>query len=555
MLLPYSANDEVACPSHMRMIYQLWHLLADSAARIPDDIAVSSGGESLTYVELDDRSSRLAELLAASGVERGTRVGFMLPKTPASIVTIFGILKAGGVYVPIDAASPAARVAYIVRDCGIRHLVTLARHARAVGDAMGPGAAQEFDLLLLADAEAPTDESTAAGLPPCTRPWSDVAVQQPRHMPREGPGAGCESDLAYILYTSGSTGVPKGVMITHQASLTFVDWAHERFAVTDHDVVSSHAPLHFDLSIFDIFASVKAGARIAIVPDRLATFPVKLAQFIRDERVSIWYSVPSALTLMLERGNFAAHEYPDLRVILFAGEVFPIKFLHAMMRATSATLFNLYGPTETNVCTYYAVQPSDLERTAPVPIGVAIANYDVFAVNERGERLRAGEEKGELWARGPGLMSGYWGDREKTERTLRSNPFNAHLPNDRVFATGDIVSIDDAGDFLYHGRGDNMVKSRGYRIELGEIETALYRHPSVREAAVLPVPDPMLTNRLRALVALDEAGGVTVEELRAFCRGQLPAYMVPDSIELRESLPKTSTGKVDRQALAGEGRA
>ena len=535
------------------MIYQLWHLLADNAARIPDAVAVSSASETLTYAELDDQSSCLAALLVASGVERGTRVGFMLPKTATSIVTIFGILKAGGVYVPIDAASPAARIAYIVRDCGIRRLVTLARHARALTDAMGPTAVQELDLVLLADAEQTPDDPVSASLAAIARPWSDVARQPALRMIREGEGAGCESDLAYILYTSGSTGVPKGVMITHQASLTFIDWAHERFAVTERDVVSSHAPMHFDLSIFDIFAAVKAGARIALVPDRLSTFPVKLAQFIRDERISIWYSVPSALTLMLERGNFAAHPYPDLRVILFAGEVFPIKFLHALMGATSASLYNLYGPTETNVCTYYAVQPSDLERSAPVPIGVAIANYDVFAVNERGERIVAQGEKGELWARGPGLMSGYWGDREKTERTLRQNPFNPHLANDRIFATGDIVSLDDAGDFLYHGRRDNMVKSRGYRIELGEIEAALYRHPRVREAVVLPVPDAMLTNRLRALVALDESGAVSIDDLREFCRSQLPAYMVPDSLEFRESLPKTSTGKVDRQALAADG--
>jgi len=341
-------------------------------------------------------------------------------------------------------------------------------------------------------------------------------------------------------------------MITHQASLTFVNWAHDRFAVTHEDVVSSHAPLHFDLSIFDIFAAMKAGARIVLVPERLSTFPVRLAEFIRDERISIWYSVPSALTLMLERGNFADHEFPALRVILFAGEVFPIKFLQALMRATSAKLANLYGPTETNVCTYYEVRPSDLERTTPVPIGVPILNYDVFAVNDEGEKIRRPGERGELWGRGPGLMSGYWGDTEKTDRTLRPNPFAPHLPNDRIFATGDIVSLDDDGNFLYHGRRDNMVKSRGYRIELGEIEATLYRHPQVREAVVIPVPDPLLTNRLRAMVVLQQEGAASVDDLREFCRNELPRYMVPDALELRGQLPKTSTGKIDRQALASE---
>ena len=528
------------------MNYQLWHLLSNSAARQPDAVAVSAPGESLTYAELDAQSARLASLLTEAGVRRGTRVGFMLPKTVASIVTIFGILKAGGVYVPIDPASPKGRLAYIVRNCGIRHLITRLEHATALAEGLGDTAREEMDLVLVTDDAG--DGAIAAPLDAVVRRWSEAN----RYAPRPHDVGGCETDLAYILYTSGSTGVPKGVMITHRASLTFVNWAHERFGVMDGDVVSSHAPLHFDLSIFDIFAAVKAGARIVLVPDRLSTFPVKLAQFMRDERISIWYSVPSALTLMLERGNFAAHAYPDLRIILFAGEVFPIKFLHALMRATRAELFNLYGPTETNVCTYYEVRPADLERTTPVPIGVPIANYDVFAVDDDGVRIMSGGARGELWGRGPGLMSGYWGDVEKTGRTLRPNPFLPHVSNDRIFATGDIVSIDDVGEFIYHGRRDNMVKSRGYRIELGEIEAALYRHPRVREAAVIPVPDPMLTNRLRAVVALDEAGSTSVEELRAFCRDELPRYMVPDSIELRDHLPKTSTEKIDRQALAAE---
>ena len=530
------------------MNYQLWQLLRNSAVRSPHAVAVSTPGESLTYAALDDQSARLASLLADAGVVRGARVGFMLPKSIAAIVTMFGILKAGGVYVPIDPASPRRRLAHIIRDCGIRHLVTRIEHAATLVEGLGDTARDELDLVLMTDDESV--EATSGLLAPAVRRWSEVG----RYAPCVDDAGGCETDLAYILYTSGSTGVPKGVMITHRASLVFINWTRERFAVSSHDVVSSHAPLHFDLSIFDIFASIGAGARIALVPDRLSTFPVKLAQFIRDERISIWYSVPSALSLMLERGSFAAHAYPDLRVILFAGEVFPIKYLQDLMRATQAGLYNLYGPTETNVCTYYAVRPSDLGRTTPVPIGVPIANYDVFAVNDQGERIVRGGAKGELWGRGPGLMSGYWGDAEKTARTLRPNPFLPHLPNDRIFATGDIVSIDDDGNFLYHGRIDNMVKSRGYRIELGEIEAALYRHPRVREAAVIPIPDPMLTNRLHAVVALDAAGSATAEELRAFCRDQLPRYMVPDSIELRDRLPKTSTEKIDRQALAAEHR-
>jgi amino acid adenylation domain-containing protein len=530
------------------MVYQLWHFLRESAARRPDAVAVQGPDGSLTYAQLDERSGRLAALLAEAGVVPGTRVGFMLPKSVAAVVTIFGVLKAGGVYVPIDTASPRGRLGYIVRNCGIRHLVTRPEHAATVAQALADPPGDALALLLLADADAAAEPSVPTPPAQSVKRWRELDA----YPPHPGIEGGCDSDLAYILYTSGSTGAPKGVMITHRASLTFVDWARERFGVSERDVVSSHAPLHFDLSIFDIFASVSAGARIVLVPDRLSTFPVKLAQFIRDERITIWYSVPSALTLMLERGNFAAHEYPALRVVLFAGEVFPIKFLQALMRATRAELFNLYGPTETNVCTYYAVRPSDLDRPDPVPIGVPIANYDVFAVDQAGARVTAVGVTGELWARGLLLVSPVAGHEPGTARTLRPNPLLPHLPNDRIFATGDIVSLDRDGSFVYHGRRDNMVKSRGYRIELGEVEAALYRHPKVRETAVLAVADPTLTNRLRAVVALDGEGGVSVEELKEFCRQELPRYMVPDSIELRERLPKTSTGKIDRQALAAE---
>lgn len=523
--------------------FLLDQLLRDSVASHAAAVAVYGPGGSLTYAELDDRSARLATLLTTMGVRRGTRVGFMLPKSVESVVTIFAVLRAGGVYVPIDAASPTGRAGYIVRDCGIRHLVTRGETAAALAaDTERP--LRDLELLLAVD-----DADALAGSPvpaAALKSWRSIDECAPLAARTDG----CDTDLAYILYTSGSTGVPKGVMITHRASLTFVDWTRDRFAVTSDDVLSSHAPLHFDLSIFDIFAAIGAGARIALVPERLSTFPVKLAEFIRDERISIWYSVPSALTLMLERGQFASHTYPALRVVLFAGEVFPVKFLHQLMRATSARLYNLYGPTETNVCTYYEVRPSDLARTTPVPIGVPIANYDVFAVDETGARITAAGVEGELWGRGPGLMSGYWGDAERTARVLRPNPFLPELSHDLIFATGDIVSLDADGNFLYHGRRDNMVKSRGYRIELGEIEAALYRHPQIREAAVLALPDPMLTNRLRAIVAVDAPADLTVEALREFCRAQLPRYMIPDLIEIRDALPKTSTGKIDRQALA-----
>lgn len=524
------------------MLWQLWQVLSESAARRPDGDAVRQGDQRLSYRELDDASSRLAATLVAHGLAPGDRVGLFFPKSLASYVTIFGILKAGGVYVPIDPASPPGRLGYIVRNCGIRHLVTAADRVAGIDEALDGSPPHPLDLLCVVDGGT-AYASRAARV---VRAWSDALTAAPAR-----PHDGVETDLAYVLYTSGSTGAPKGVMISHRAALTFVEWAHDEFAVSARDLVSNHAPLHFDLSVFDIFATIMGGGTIVPVPDRLSTFPVRLAEFIREQRISIWYSVPSALTLMLQRGNFAAAPYPDLRVLLFAGEVFPIKYLHQLRRAVTARLYNLYGPTETNVCTYYEVTERDLERQTPVPIGRAIRNYDVRVVDEAGLPVPAGSE-GELFARGPGLMSGYWGDVEKTARALRPNLLRPYITGDRVMATGDRVVMSAAGDLEYVGRRDNMVKSRGYRVELGEIEAALYRHPLVREAAVVAVPDDLLTSRLRAFVVSSDGAAPTESELQEFCRHHVPRYMVPETIAVRAELPRTSTGKVDRRVLAAE---
>jgi acyl-coenzyme A synthetase/AMP-(fatty) acid ligase len=301
------------------------------------------------------------------------------------------------------------------------------------------------------------------------------------------------------------------------------------------------------LSIFDIFTTIKAGGTVVLVPERMSTFPVTMSQLIRDQKITVWYSVPSALILMLVHGNFTKYTYPGLRLILFAGEVFPIKYLRALRESTTARLFNLYGPTETNVCTFYEVTDLPPEQTTPVPIGRAIANYDVFAVRDDGELIKPGEV-GELYARGPGLMSGYWGDPEKTDRVLVPNRFQTGF-QERICRTGDLVSLDGDGNYLYLGRRDHMVKSRGYRIELGEIETALYTHPKIREAAVVAIPDEEVTNRLKAFVVADEKGVPTAQEIQRHCQERIPKYMVPEMIEFRDFLPKTSTGKIDRQSL------
>jgi len=517
------------------VIYLLHHLLTETADKFPDKTAVVCKDDKITYEELDRRSGKLASALIADGLQAGDRVGLFLTKSIDSLIGIFATLKAGGVYVPIDPLAPAKRAAYIIDNCGIKHLMTSADKADRLWSELINDLAHVY---LVGTDTAPDmpETETVIVLSKHIEAYTPVALPVPR----------ISTDLAYILYTSGSTGQPKGVMISHQAALTFIDWAFEEFQVVTEDVVANHAPLHFDLSVFDIYVTIKAGGRLVLVTQQYSTFPVMLTKLISEEKITIWYSVPSALILMLNKGGFAKYEYSNLRLILFAGEVFPIKYLRELRGMVQSRLCNLYGPTETNVCTFYDASVLEDDRVVPVPIGKAITNYDLIALKKDGSPA-APDEEGELCARGPGLMSGYWGDEEKTNHLLIRNPLQNNF-EEKIYRTGDLVTRDNDDNYIYVSRIDNMVKSRGYRIELGEVESVIYTHPNVAEAVVIAIPDEEISNRIIAFVA-SECEDLDAGEVLEYCGERLPKYMIPESLEVRKSLPKTSTGKVDRNQL------
>ena len=527
------------------MGYLLHQLLRDSAARHAAKEAVRMGGAALTFAELERRTNQLARSLRRLGVQRGDRVGIFVPKSFASVVSVFAVMKAGGVYVPLDPGAPAARLTYILRDCGIKVLLSSPRSGGRLREVLEGDS--PLQAVVFADEGAECTVDLPQSVP--TIPWSAVAEEPVTEL---APVGTIDADLAYILYTSGSTGVPKGVMIAHRTIATFVDWSCDHFSVTSDDRVTSYAPLHFDLSTFDLFVTVKAGGTIVLVGEHLAALPDQLAALLQDEKVTITYLVPSILSFMVRYGRLPERDLSALRLILFAGEVFPIKYLRQLMGAIPHPQYhNLYGPTETNVCTSYRVTSDDVapDRTQPVPIGEACANSEVFALDDRGERVTGPGVEGELWARGACVAQGYWGDPEKTAKGFVQNPLNTAF-QDIAYRTGDIVTLaPDRRNWLFVGRRDHMIKSRGYRIELGEIESALYRHEQVKEAAVVAIPDDILGSRLRAFVVLTDQAGVTPKQLMAFCSQHLPKYMIPEAVELCAVLPKTSSGKIDRPAL------
>ena len=361
-----------------------------------------------------------------------------------------------------------------------------------------------------------------------------------------------DSDLAYILFTSGSTGNPKGVMISHLNSLTFVNSAHDFFQIKKEDKLSNCSPLHFDLSVFDIFVAFKAGATVVLLPENTTVFPTKVAEFIEKTKISVWNSVPSALSLLAVHTQLDNYNFSSLRLVLFAGEVFPIKYLRKLKESVPTAIFyNIYGQTEANSSTYYRVEQTPPDDTRPIPIGRSFQNFDVFALDENGRKITKPGEKGELYVRGSSVALGYWGDVEKTEKCFVKNPLNPNL-NEKIYKTGDLVTLDSHRNYIFLGRKDHMIKSRGYRIETGEIEATILNHPHVKNAVVIPIPDELIGNRIDAILVPFNPNNLRKEDIIKYCSERLPKYMIPEIIEFRQSLPKTSSGKTDRKKLIEE---
>ena len=495
------------------------------AERSPDAIAVEDErGNRLTYRQLDDLAYCTAVRLRDMGVVHGDRVGICMPKSIHSLICVLGILKARAAYVPVDYSAPAERNRFIFSNCQTRVICTDEPRAKALatgGNAPAP--------LLIFPGSA-TDGVGAAWLK------DNQAKLNTEPVPAD--------DLAYILYTSGSTGVPKGVMHTQASALSFVTWAIETFQPTETDRFSSHAPFHFDLSILDIYVPLSVGATLVLVGEELGKDPVRLAPFIAEKKLTVWYSAPSILALMAQYGKLDSLDDSALRYVLFAGEVFPVKHLRTLRRLwPGKNFYNLYGPTETNVCTFHRIPDLiDDERTEPFPIGAVCGNCrdrvldaDMQAVPPGGEGILY------IHASGP-VMSGYWQQPE-----MNAKVFHVDAQGERWYRTGDVVRREANGDYIFLGRRDRMVKRRGYRIELGEIEAALYRNPQIKEAAVVAKGNDEGVTITACVVG--SGAKLSIVAMKQFSATHLPVYMIPDRFVFLEALPRTSTDKVDYQAL------
>ncbi len=496
------------------------HWVSAQAERRPEATALVMDGVRMSYGELDAASNRLARTLRTAGCERGDRVCLLLPKSPTAIVSLLGVLKADAVYVPVDASSPAPRVAKIVGSAEPRVILAAGRAATLLDDLLRDSALRASVRVGWMERAAP------AGLP-CEPAFSLAEVESAPAGPIDWRNA--PSDPAHILFTSGSTGMPKGVVITHANVTCFIEWAVRHFGLGPLDRTSGHAPLHFDLSTFDVFGSFAAGAALHLVPHQLNLLPHKLAEFIRTAELTQWFSVPSVLHLMAKLDAVRPNDFPTLKRLLWCGEVFYTPALRYWMRRLSHVAFtNLYGPTEATIASSHYTVPRcpDDDRTE-IPIGRACGGEELLVLDDTLAVVPPGEV-GDLYIRGAGLSRGYWRDPDTT----------------RAAADGLVYFL---------GRADSQIKARGYRIELGEIEAALSGLACLEEGAVVAVPADGFEGPTICCAYVAPSGvGVTPPMLRTALAKILPGYMVPRRWMAFTRLPRNANGKVDRRRLREE---
>lgn len=492
--------------------------LEKSVKKYPDNIAVEDKDGKLSYKELWDKAQCYANTIKKTGIDIQKPIAVYLPKSVECVTAFMGILYAGNCYVPVDTNMPAERLDKIFTNLQPEVILTYRKLLSKLD-----GLIKDTQHIIYLDEVS--DEKV-------------VAVE---------PKQVIDTDPAYILYTSGSTGVPKGVVISHRSIIDYIDWANQCYNFNNDDRIGSQAPFYFDNSTLDIYASLSNGATLVIIPEGLFSFPAKLMEYVRDKKITSIFWVPSVLINVANTDSLEGINGFSLKRILFAGEVMPNKQLNYWRQKFKDVLFsNLYGPTEITVdCTYYNVE-REFRDDEPLPIGRPCRNSDIIVLSEANERITKPGEIGELCVRGSSLALGYWQNPEKTEAAFVQNPLHNNYP-ERIYRTGDLVQWNERGELLYSGRKDSQIKHMGYRIELGEIETA---------AASLPGMDKVcaLYNREeQKIILLYEAKNeMPIKDIRLGLMKLLPKYMIPTVYKWYKKMPLNMNGKIDRKRLQNE---
>lgn len=513
-------------------IYKLSQIIERAAEQRPDQIAFKFLDQKISFKEVQHKSTQLAIKLQEQGVQKGDRLGIYMPRCIETTIAVYGILKLGAIYVPLDPFSPVERTVSVVKDCNIKHIVSIARQVKKLEKLV---ALTDINVVLGVNKEIPDCKTIS---------WEVIFKNTTTSF--EAPNI-LGDDLAYILYTSGSTGRPKGIMHTHASALAFVQLATDLYKMQD-EIYGMHAPLHFDPSVQGYFGGPYAFAKTIIVSDAHTKMPASLAELIEKEKITIWFSVPLALIQMLRDGGLEYRDMSSLKWVLFSGEVFPTKHLRSLMLQWSfANFSNIYGPTETNQCTYYHIATPP-ETDLSIPIGSIWGNTDYKIINAQNKEVISGKA-GELIIRTATMMKGYWNNPELTQKSLFIET-NAVGLEDVYYRSGDQVKLDQEGRLLFLGRNDSQIKLRGYRIELGEIENVLNTHSCVQETVALIVRNEIIDKKeLFTLIIASENVALDPEDVKKFCQKKLPIYAVPDHIQFLKKFPRTASGKINRKQL------
>ncbi len=500
--------------------------LEASAQRFALKTALICGDRRLTYAEIDAQANRLAHALREHGVERGDRVIVFLPNGVESVVAIFATLKAGAVFVVVNPSTKADKLAYILQDCAARAVVTDERRAALARQMVGD--VDSLACAVLTGRSVPDDDPRLLDL-------ASVLQRYPAHRPTVPV---IDQDLACLVYTSGSTGDPKGVMEGHnnvdfatRSIISYLDNVPE-------DVVVNVLPFSFDYGLYQLLMVFKFGGTLLLEPS--FAYPAAVLNKMVAERVTGFPGVPTIFAILLKM-DLGRYDLSNLRYVTNTAAALPVSHIERIRAAfPGARLYSMYGLTETKRTLY--LPPEELDRR-PGSVGIAIPGTEVWIEDEEGRHLGP-QQVGELVVRGSHVMRGYWNDPVRTAARYRPGP----TPGERIFYTGDLFRMDAEGFFYFISRKDDIIKSRGEKVAPKEVENVLYALPGVCQAAVIGVPDPLLGQAIKAFVVTDDPALSTQDVLR-HCRAHLEDLMVPQFVEFRGELPTTSSGKIDKQNL------
>jgi len=501
--------------------------LHDSARRFPDKIALIAGERRISYRALAADASRLAQALRSRGIGRGERVVVFLDNSPETVISIFAVLQAGAVFSVVNPGTKLDKLAYILNNCGARAVITEPRLEAVAAEAAKSAPSVAFTLSTPFEFSEILSEKNS-------EITSNTKQQEP---------TGIDLDLAMIVYTSGSTGFPKGVMMTHQNVVSAATSITTYLESAADDVVLSVLPLAFDYGLYQALMCAKVGATLVL--EKSFTYPAVLLDKLRRERVTGLPLVPTVAAVLLQLKDLAPGAFPDLRYITNTAAALPPAHIARLQELFPATkIYSMYGLTECKRCTY--LPPAQLSLR-PGSVGIAIPGTEAYVVDEAGRKLPHGVT-GELVIRGGHVMKGYWGDPQATERALRPGPF----PWEKLLYTGDLFRTDEEGYLYFVARKDDIIKSRGEKVSPKEVENVLYELAGVREAAVVGVPDPVLGMAIKAVVSADPDAGLTERDVIRHCAKRLEDFMVPKTVEFRDGLPKSANGKISRSQVMVE---